>query len=41
VSFFRRHRLALIALLVAIAVFLALYWIASSTGPGTFEYEIR
>jgi hypothetical protein len=40
-NFIRRHRVALISLLVALLVFLALYWFACSTGPSTFQYELR
>jgi len=41
VSFILRHRVALISLFVALLVFLALYWFACTTGPSTFQYELR
>jgi hypothetical protein len=40
-SFFRHQPVVWIAALVALAAFLALYWIAASTGPSTFDYELR
>jgi hypothetical protein len=40
-DFLRRYRLALISVLLAAAVFFAIYWIARGTGPATFDYVIR
>jgi hypothetical protein len=40
-DFFRRHRVAWISVLLAAALFFAIYWIARSTGPAAFQYEIR
>jgi hypothetical protein len=40
-QFLRRHAVVVLSILSALAVFLALYWLARSTGPAAFRYEIR